>query len=130
MILMFDTSIIIDIQRKDMNTIQKIKELSEIYPNPPVTTFMTYTEFLYGIMNKEIKNKEKAKSFLNKFGMMRPDKETSEILAELRFNYDKQGILIGYPDLFIAAQAIQYNMTLVTKDKHFEKIKELKKIII
>ena len=130
MILLFDTSIIIDLQKRDINTINKIKELSEIYPNPPAATFMTYTEFLYGITEKEIKNKDKAKKFLYQFAMMRPDKETAEILAELRYNYDKKCLKVGHGDLFIAAQAIQYNMILVTKDKDFQKIDELKKIIL
>lgn len=59
--------------------------------------------------------------------MMRPDKETAEILAKLRFKYEK---LLPLANLMIASQAIQYNMIVVTKDKDFENIEELNKIII
>ena len=51
--LIFDTSIIIDIERGNKETINSIKELKDLYPAPAKITFITYFEFLYGLRGKK-----------------------------------------------------------------------------
>ena len=130
MTLVFDTSIIIDLERKSTETIQKLKLLSKNYPLPVEITFITEFEFLLGIKEKNPKNKEKAKLFLSLFPILHTHSRTADLLAELKYKYDGQGTPITLADLLIAAICIQENKTLVTKDKNFNKIEELSKIII
>ena len=68
--------------------------------------------------------------FIEKFPFLNIKKETARILSDLKYNYEKKGITLPLADLLIAAQTIENNMTLVTMDKGFERIEELKKIII
>ncbi len=130
MTFVFDTSILVDLERKHENTIQKIKVLTKNYPLPAQITFITEFEFLFGIKEKNPKNKEKAKLFLSFFLVIYPNSRTANLLAELKHRYDALGTPITLADFIIAALCIQENKILVTKDKNFNKIEELSKIII
>ncbi|HLC71780.1 MAG TPA: type II toxin-antitoxin system VapC family toxin [Candidatus Nanoarchaeia archaeon] len=130
MTLVFDTSILIDLERKSVNTIQKLKTLSKNYPLPVQIAFMTEFEFLLGIKEKNPKNKEKAKLFLSLFPVLHSNSRTADLMAELKHKYDAKGIPITLADLLIATICIQENKTVVTKDKNFNNIEELSKIII
>jgi len=128
MTLVLDTSILIDIQRERVQTIEKIKELSKSYVDLPCVAFISYFEFLYGLMEK--KNKNKDVEFINMFNILPTTKTTAHLLSDLKHIYSKKGIILSLSDLLISAQVIQNNMVLVTRDRDFEKIDLLKSIII
>src|SRR3989338_1841431 len=107
MILVLDTSVIIDMERNNSDTINKIKNLIKLHPSEAKITFITYYEFLKGVEKRKIKNKEKAIEFINKFGLLDINKRTAEILAELKIKYDRLGIEFSLADLLIAAQTIE-----------------------
>ena len=130
MTLVFDTSVIIDIQRKNKDTLEKIKELIEIHPAPASITFVNYFEFIYGLQVKSPKNKEKSMAFVELFHFLEPTKRTADVLSNLKYKYEKLGTPFSLSDLLIASQTIENGMTLVTSDKHFNEINELKKIIL
>lgn len=129
MSLVFDTSILIDIERSDYNTINKIKLLAKEYPSPASITFITYYEFLRGLKIGKPKNYDKLIKFIDKFSMLRITKKTADILSEIKIKYDNKEITLSLADLLIASQIIENKLILVTKDKDFEKIEELNKII-
>lgn len=128
--LIFDTSILIALEKNDKAIIKKISELSKIYRGTPQTTFITYYEFLLGIKNRSFKNQSKAIEFLNNFNCLKASSTTAQILAELKNKYEKKGIHLGLADLIIASHAKEWSMILVTKDKTFEKLDDINKIII
>lgn len=130
MTLVFDTSVLIDIQRKDKRTLEKIKELSEIHPAPASITFISYFEFFHGLQVKSPKNKGKALAFIEFFHFLEPTKRTARILSDLRYKYEKIGMSFSLSDLLIASQTIENGMTLVTSDKHFQELEELKKVVL
>src|SRR3989344_5618676 len=130
MVLVLDTSILIDIEKRNEKTISKLKELSKQHPFPPQITFINHFEFLFGLKLKQPANKKEMLIFLNKFNVLQPTTITSEILSDLKIKYEKQGITLSLTDLLIASQTIEHNMILATKDKDFTKIKELKAIIL
>ena len=68
--------------------------------------------------------------FIGTFPVLNAGKETMKILTDLKYDYEKKEIMLPIANLLIAAQAIENNMTLVTMDKGFERIEELKKIIL
>jgi len=130
MMLVFDTSVIISIEREDKEVIKKVHELSKIYVGQPQIAFVTCYEFLLGIKNRSPKNQNEALEFINNFNCLSATKRTAEILAELRHKYAAKGIEIALADFIIASQVKENDMVLVTKDKIFEKIEEISKIII
>jgi len=130
MILVLDTNILIDLQRDNKNTKEKLKKLSREHPYPAKITAFSKFEFLNGIMNNPIKNASKAKEFISSFSVIQTSDKSPEILAELKHKYDKERLQIPMIDMFIAGLVIENNYVLVTKDRDFEKITELKKIIL
>lgn len=123
--LIFDTSIIIDIERGNKDTIDKIRELKDLYPAPAKITFISYFEFVHGIRNKMPKNKQKAIAFIEEFSVIQTTKATANNLSLLKNKYE-----LPLADLLIASQVIETNNILVTKDNDFKNIEEMNKILI
>ena len=130
MTLAFDTSILIAIEKGDKNIISKVEELSKIHKLYPQLPFISYYEFLKGLKMRMPKKYKELLEFINQFNVLETTKNTAEILADLKINYDKLGLVLPLADLLIASQAIENHLVLVTKDKDFEKIKELKKVVL
>lgn len=130
MIAAFDTSILIDIQRNYQPTLNALRKL--VYPdaNPAYLPFTSYFEFYEGILEKSPKNFKKSYAFLQKFPTLHPTKQTAEILATLKKNNKKNGVDIPISDLLIAAQVKEHNLLLVTKDKDFKQIDDIKCIVL
>src|SRR3989344_4254560 len=125
MTLIFDTSILVDLDRGRINTIKKIEDLRKMYPLPATIGFIAYFEFLLGLKDKSIKNKEKSKEFIEKFNVLQTTKNTADKLVELKRKYE-----LPLADLLIASQVLENNGILITKDNDFKAINEIEKIII
>ncbi len=128
--LIFDTSIIIDIEHNIKPTIEKIKELSQTYPFLPKIAFIAEFEFIYGLQGKNEKNQAKALSFLQNFEVVYPTKKTSSIIAQLKYKYERKGLTFSLTDLYIAALALEHQLILITKDGDFKPIEEINKIVL
>lgn len=59
-------------------------------------------------------------------GVLLPDRETAEHYARLFVQLKRAGTPIPHNDLWIAALALQHDLVLITRDKHFEKIPQLR----
>jgi len=123
--LVLDSSVLIDLQRGNNETLKKIDELRKSYPAPPAISFVVLVEFLYGLKDKSFKNEEKSKLFLQQFEVLHTTDKTADIIVDLQKKYE-----LPLADIFIAAQTIEQNSLLVTKDKDFGIIEEIDKIII
>ncbi|MDA3779983.1 MAG: type II toxin-antitoxin system VapC family toxin [Bacteroidales bacterium] len=130
MILVFDTSILVAIERGSEEVLKKLELLSEKYSSSPVLSFITHFEFSYGLKKRDPKDIDKFFYFLNSFDLLDVTVRTSNILSDLKLKYNKKGLTFSLADLFIASQVIENDLTLVTLDRDFEGISELKKIIL
>jgi tRNA(fMet)-specific endonuclease VapC len=66
-------------------------------------------------------------AFLYGVTLLSLDEETAKIFGRARGRLRAQGLLIGDSDLWIAATALQYNLTLLTNNRrHFERIDGLR----
>lgn len=126
MSLIFDTSVLVNLERREPKSVEIVEKLQQKIGFKPYTTFFNHFEFILGVKRKFKKNSEKVEGFLDKFEILHTTDETSRIMSDLKYNYDKRGITISIPDLVVASMAIENNMTLVTSDKGFQNIKELK----
>ena len=130
MALILDTSILIEFERKNGGIINEISKIRKVNPGVIHITLISYFEFLLGIKERKQSNVTKAMQFISRFPVLNAGKETARILSDLKYNYEKKGIVLPLADMLIAAQSIENNMTLVTLDKGFERIEELNKIIL
>ena len=58
-------------------------------------------------------------------GVLLPDRESAEHYALLFVQLKRAGTPIPDNDLWIAALALQHDLVLITRDRHFEKIPQL-----
>jgi len=130
MSIVLDTDILIDLEKGRRQTKSKLEILSKKYPSPPHITFINLFEFLFGIKVQSEKKKVQSLNFAENFGVLHTTDETSKLLADLKFKYDKKGIVLSMSDLIVASLVIENKMILVTRDRDFEKIEELEKEII
>ena len=130
MSLVFDTSVLIALQRKDDQVIAKLEELSKTYALTPYTTFLNLFEFLLGIKLKPPRNAKESVAFVRRFDILNTTERTSELMADLKLKYDRKGLVLPIADLIITSLVIENDMVLVTRDRDFEKIEELHKEII
>ena len=125
MILILDTSILIELEKGNKEIIEKLDELRKTYPAPAKIAFISYFEFLYGLKDRSIKNKDKSIAFLEKFDVIQTTKKTADSLIGLKRKYE-----LPLADLLIAAQTIENDGLLVTKDKDFNIIQEVEKTVM
>jgi len=130
MTLALDTNILIGIEKQKKEIIESLENIIKNDQVPACIPFIVYFEFIQGFRVKSQKNAEKSKSFIEKFRCLNTTKETTKILDEIKHKYEKIGKGFTLSDLLIASQCIENNLTLVTTDKQFSEIEELKKIIL
>ncbi|MEK6960851.1 MAG: type II toxin-antitoxin system VapC family toxin [Nanoarchaeota archaeon] len=130
MTLVLDSSILFDMEKGFLPTIEKLAVLTREDRSPPAITFVNHFEFLAGVYRRRGKHDEVHLVFINKFIVLQTTRATSMILSSLKNKYDSLGVGISLSDLIITALCIENGMTLVTRDRDFEKIAELKKVIL
>ncbi len=124
-----DTAILIGLERNYRNIVLEIDKLISAY-NVFYTTTLNLAEFYYGYSAKGDDAKKRADQFLSRFRLLTITGQSARIYAELAYKHDKAGAKLGDFDLLTAAIAIDNGASVITTDKDFERIIELKKIII
>ena len=128
--IVLDTDVLIEFEANKKNIVEELKEITEYSLTPPTLTFINYFEFIFGLIKKSPEKRQKAMDFVEKFYVLQTTKNTAKVLSKLKHKYYSLGKSLALADLMIASQVIENNMILVTRDRHFEKIEELEKIII
>ena len=129
MTLAIDSSVLIDFEKDDKQTVKEIKRLSATFGSLAIPS-PAYSEVYFGCLNKREYLKSKMLDFLNSFEFLNTTKESSIKLAELRKISIETGKQTPLMDLLIASIVIANGATLLTHDKDFEKIKGLDVVVI
>lgn len=119
---LLDTSILIFLIREDITVLQRVPANANLY-----TSAIASGELHYGAEHST--NVEKGLSDVNKIEqtltILVADSKTAEIYGRIRHQQAKKGQMLPDNDLWIAATALQYGLTLVARDNHFTWISEL-----
>lgn len=117
--MLLDTNILIALLNDNQKTIDLITSLSYRTANFYISA-ISITEILAlpSLSNQEIKE---IKLFLKDFISVPFDDSLAELAAALMRKYQ-----LKLPDAFITASALILDIPLITHDKQFQKIKELK----
>ena len=89
---------------------------------------MTVAELQYGVQksNQSIQNQRALDQFLLPLTILPFDSDDALIYGQIRAGLEAQGLPIGAIDTFIAAQAVHYNLTLVTNNmREFARVPNL-----
>jgi len=123
-----DTSFLIDIMRRDAAALRLFEE----YEQQGIalsTTAITAMELYKGAyLSKNRRNVEKAERILDLFTLLPLDENVYQAFGRVAAGMSLTGNSIGDFDEAIAAIALCYDGEIITRDRHFEKIPELKVI--
>lgn len=118
-----DTNIVIALFGEDEVVITKIEKSSAIY-----IPIIVLGELLYGaeLSTKKTENIKKLNSFSKSCNILYLNYRTASEYARIKSGLKKAGTPIPENDIWIAALSIENNITLATRDKHFNFIKDIK----
>ena len=123
-----DTSVLVDIERGNPQVVDYIKSLRQDCTEPPCITFATLSEYLIGIL--KTRKHFDISEIESIYPILHSTTPICKLFAELKISLQKRGITIGDFDILIAATAMANGKTLVTLDKDFKKIENLKVICL
>ncbi len=112
--VVYDTSVIIDYLRRG-----RLAELSS-----GAITIVTLLEILRGVRSKD--DREKLKDSLKKLFTILPlNEDAAQRYCELYISLRSRGRMIPEADLIIASICMVFDEVLVTKDRHFQELRDL-----
>ena len=118
-----DTNIVIEVFKGNKEIADYLYKLPEIF-----ISSIVLGELYIGInrVANRAKHLKRLNDFLKLTTILNVDGETAAIYGAIIADLYKLGKPIPTNDVWIAATAIQYNLTLLTADRHFEEIDNLK----
>jgi len=124
--LVLDTDILIEVEKKDANIIKFLANLKEQHSEGISLTSPVYAEFIFGLMALAADKKERAAASLNAYRVLDFDKYAATIFAGIKWDLERKGSPIPIFDLLNAAIALRHGATIVTRDCHYRSVRGLK----
>jgi tRNA(fMet)-specific endonuclease VapC len=106
-------------------------QLSNLLNEGLSISIITYGEVYEGIFygSDPAANERIFRSFLKGVRVLPVSQSVARRFARLRGDLRQRGLLLPMPDLLIAATALHYDLTLITRNlRHFERITDLRLI--
>jgi tRNA(fMet)-specific endonuclease VapC len=120
---LLDTSILIDLFAQDANILAQLEQAQNIY-----IPSIALGELHYGARksSRTEKNLEQLEQLASQVVILSCDAETAYWYGIVKDGLRKTGKPIPENDVWIAAMALQHELTLATRDKHFQAVENLK----
>ena len=119
---LFDTNTIIGLLNKQVN-LGELTQGGDIAYIP----YVVLGELYFGAFKskKKSENLKKIKFLENAFSILTVDMTTPRVYGEIKSQLLDKGRPIPDNDMWVAALAQQYHLTILTNDKHYEEIDNL-----
>jgi tRNA(fMet)-specific endonuclease VapC len=123
--LLLDTNRYDDLNQGDPAVVQRIATASEVWLSVIVIGELR-AGFLHG--SQQDKNERYLAKFLSKpnVAVLLLSEETTEYFARVYVELKRIGTKIPVSDMWIAAQALEHDLELDTRDRHFQHVSGLK----
>jgi tRNA(fMet)-specific endonuclease VapC len=120
--ILLDTNIIIGLFANDKKVIEHLEDAAEIF-----VPAIVLGELFYGVFRSTNieKNLERLSAFANNSNILMCNSETAEQYGIIKSYLKNKGKPIPENDIWIAAIAKQNEITLITRDEHFNFIENL-----
>jgi predicted nucleic acid-binding protein len=119
-----DTNRLSDLMGGDVAVGEELNHCDEV-----AIPLVVYGEFKSGILggSRQLDNEAILARFLARpsVRLLLPTQLTADIYAAIQVQLRAQGTPIPTNDIWIAAQALEHGLTLLTRDRHFERIPQL-----
>jgi tRNA(fMet)-specific endonuclease VapC len=120
--VLLDTNIIIALFEAEASIINGLKISSEVFLSSIVLGELYYGIFKSANVEQNISRIEELRKRLT---VLSCDSNTSEVYGKIKNNLREKGRPIPENDIWISALSKQYNLTLITRDKHFEEVEDI-----
>jgi tRNA(fMet)-specific endonuclease VapC len=120
---LFDTNIFVDILRGVASTIEMANSFESLHISAIVLGELYYGAHYSGKAEQKL---IKIEALTTDLIVMPVTKRTAELFGEIKTSLRKKGNPIPENDIWIAATAMEHDLTVLTGDKHFENIDGLK----
>ena len=121
--LLLDTNIVIPLFAQDPTILEHLQEAEEVFIPSNV---LGELYFGAGKSNQAKQNIARIDEFAINNTILGCDIETARHYGDIKTTLRKKGRPIPENDIWIAAIALQHDLTLVTRDAHFEEVNNLK----
>lgn len=125
--LLLDTNFLIDLhdelRRKDGSDGPAKRFMRANRTQPMVITPVTASEYAAGI-----RSEREARRFLRRFRMVAFGRDLALFASRLDREQSSMGLRLGENDTWQAAVALHFDLTLVTNDTDFEKVRAIKRL--
>ena len=112
---LLDTNICIDLFRGSRSLIVLLAQLA---PSDCCVSVISYYEITNGVLRSRYPERERSKVdlFFNTMQILSFDRGTAIEAANIRYELERKGCMIGPCDVLIAAQAREKSLTIVTRN--------------
>lgn len=119
---LLDSNIVIAALSSDPGVLGRIEDADECFVSSTILG-----ELVYGALNSSNAeaNTERLNRFVAAAGVLECDDRTAHVYGEIKFSLRRMGKPIPDNDIWIAASAQQYRLTLVSRDSHFDNVNGL-----
>jgi predicted nucleic acid-binding protein len=107
---------------------EAVRVVSELTPSGLAASIITYAELYEGIARsrQRAEDAERLEHFMSGVEILEVDRGVAHVFGERRAALRVQGLLIDNFDLLIAATALRFDLTLVTRNvRDFQRIEGL-----
>ncbi len=119
---LLDTNILIGFFGQDPSIVSAVNKAKEIsIPS------IVLGELYYGAFNsgRRDENVQKVDTFKSKIPILSCDSQTAKFYGQIKYQLKTSGTPIPENDIWIAALSFQHQISLVSRDKHFQNIQNL-----
>lgn len=123
---LLDTNIVIALFADETVVKNSLAKANEVF-----ISSITIGELYYGAKKsaRSTENLERIKNFVASVTVLGCDLETAYRYGEVKNKLRFKGRPLPENDIWIAAITLQYNLTLVTRDAHFQEVEDLQTVI-
>ncbi len=120
---LLDSNIVIALFSGEQSVLDKIQESAELY-----LPAIVIGELYYGAFNssRQQTNLDRIDQFKSQISILDCDEYTAKYYGQIKKGLKNKGTPIPENDIWIAALALQYDLTIVMRDAHFNQIENLK----
>ncbi len=120
--VLLDTNAIIALQRDNLDLKKLLSTVTDVF-----IPLIAVGELYFGAHKSQrvAENRQQVTDFMVNRVVLNPDTDTANLYGEIKQRHGTKGRPIPENDIWIAALTIQYGLTLITNDAHFEEIDTL-----
>lgn len=120
--ILLDTNVVVAIMQRDQPAMIRIAAASEVF-----VSIVTVGELYFGALKskRQAENIQAVDEIIGRIAVLDCNTDTAQTYAGIKFQLQSKGKPIPENDLWIAALARQYDLVLLTRDKHFQNIENV-----